>query len=344
MGVDRFEPERSRMVKAIVYEKYGPPEVLELRDVPKPEPAEDEVRIRIHATVATPPDCSFRKAEPVIVRFFTGLTRPKNTILGTAFAGEVEATGAKVARFRPGDRVFGASNTRFGTYAEYVCVPQDGILEKLPPNLPFDEGVSISEGFLTAIAFLRDVAQIRRGHRVLINGASGSVGVNAVQIAKYFGADVTGVCSTQNIDLVSSLGADRVIDYTKEDFAANGHTYDIVFDTVAKAGFGRSKRAMTDDGVFLVTAPSLGIALRMIWTSFAGGKKAKLSATGLRPAADQTRDLGLLNELYAEGKIRAVIDRRYPLAATADAHRYVDGGHKRGSVVISIGEPLSAAA
>ncbi len=298
-------------MKAIVYERYGPPDVLELRDVAKPVPKDNEVLIRIHATVATPPDCAFRKAQPFAVRFFTGLTRPKNTILGTALAGQIEAVGKDVTRFKTGDRVFGASNTKFGTYAEYLCLPEDGILATIPAGVSFGDAVGNSEGFLTAMPFLRDTGRIQRGQQVLINGASGSIGTKAVQVARHYGAEVTGVCSTRNLELVKSLGADHAIDYTKEDFTATGQAYDIIFDTVAKSSFSRCKKALKPNGVYLVTAMSPAGLLLMLWTSIKGGKKAKNAATGLRKAEDQVKDLLLLNELVAAGEIRAVIDRHY---------------------------------
>lgn len=323
-------------MKAIVHDRYGPPDVLQLREVARPTPKDNEVLIRVHATVATPPDCAFRKAQPFVVRFFTGLTRPKNPILGTAFAGEVESAGKDVTRFKPGGRVFGASNTTFGAYAEYLCLPEVGILAPMPAGMSFGDAVGISEGFLTALPFLRDKGRIRSGQKVLINGASGSVGTAAVQIAKHFRAEVTGVCSTANVDLVKSLGADRVIDYTKEDFTATGETWDIIFDTVAKSSFSRCEKALTPNGVYLITAMSPVVLWQVLRTSVTGGKKAKNAATGLRKPGEQTKDLLFLNELVAAGKLKAVIDRTYPLEQMVEAHRYVETGHKKGSVVITV--------
>jgi NADPH:quinone reductase-like Zn-dependent oxidoreductase len=323
-------------VKAIVYQKYGSPDVLELKEVPRPIPKDDEVLIKVHAAVATPTDCAFQKGEPFVVRFYTGLTRPKNTILGMALAGEIVDAGKGVASFKPGDRVLGASNAHFGAYAEYICLAQDGVLAKMSPDMSFGEAAGMSEGFLTAIPFLRDRAKIQRGQKVLINGASGSIGTIAVQLAKHFGAEVTGVCSTANLELVKSLGADHVIDYTKEDFTQIGQTYDIIFDTVGKISFSRCKKVLKKDGVYLITAFSPVILLQVLWTSMRAGKTAKNAATGLRKGSEQTRDLILLNEMFAAGTLRAVIDRSYTLEQTAEAHRYVDRGHKRGSVVITL--------
>jgi NADPH:quinone reductase-like Zn-dependent oxidoreductase len=276
-----------------------------------------------------------------MVRLFTGVTRPKNPILGTAFAGEVKAIGKDVTRFKPGERVFGASNTKFGTYAEFLTLPEDGILAPMPAGLSYGEAVGISEGFLTALPFLRDKGKIRSGQQVLINGASGSVGSAAVQIARHFGAEVTGVCSTANVDLVKALGANHVIDYTKEDFTAGGKTYDIIFDAVGKSSFSRCEKALKPNGVYLVTAMSPVVLWQVLRTSMGGGKKARNAATGLRKPAEQTRDLLFLNELVASGELVAAIDRTYPLEQMAEAHRYVETGHKKGSVVISVnGEPV----
>ena len=221
-----------------------------------------------------------------------------------------------MTRFKAGDRVFGASNTKFGTYAQYLCLPEDGILATIPADVSFGDAVGISEGFLTAMPFLRDTGRIQRGQQVLINGASGSIGTEAVQIARHYGAEVTGVCSTSNLELVKSLGADHVIDYTKEDFTATGRAYDIIFDTVAKSSFSRCKKALKPNGVYFVTAMSPAGLLLMLWTSIEGGKKAKNAATGLRKAEEQVKDLLFLNELVAAGEIKS--SHRPTLPAGAD--------------------------
>ena len=323
-------------MRAIVYDRYGPPDVLELKEVPKPVPAAGEVLIRVHATVATPSDCAFRKAVPFIVRFYTGLTRPKNPILGTVPAGVVAAVGSAVTRFKPGDRVFGASNQTFGSYADYVAVAEDGILTHLPEGMSFAEAASLSEGFLTAMPFLRDKGEIAAGTRLLINGASGNIGVNAIQIAKHFGAQVTAVCSTGNVDLVRSLGADDVIDYRQEDFTQADRSWDVIFDAVGKSSFGACERVLSPDGIYLVTAISPSILFHVLMTRMKGGREARNAATGLRKPGEQVADLEILKDLYRAGKLKAVIDRSYPLEKTADAHRYVETGHKRGSVVIAV--------
>jgi NADPH:quinone reductase-like Zn-dependent oxidoreductase len=224
----------------------------------------------------------------------------------------------------------------FGAYAEYKCMPENGALAIKPSNLSYEEAASIPNGALTALPFLRDKGGIRRGQSVLIHGASGSVGAAAVQLARYYGAEVTGVCSTANLEWVKSLGADRVIDYTREDFTKNGRTYDIIFDTVGNRSFSECRGSLAERGVFLTTGVMLGNMLHVLWTSMAGGRKARFAATGLRPAREKAKDLVFLTELIETGKLKAVIDRCYPLEQIVDAHRYVGQGHKKGNVVITI--------
>lgn len=320
-------------MKAIICPKYGTADVLQLVEVEKPAPKDNEVRIRIYAAVVTPSDCAFRKANPFMVRFLYGLTKPKYNILGVELAGEIEAVGTKVTLFKEGDQVFGMSPKSFGAYAEYKCLSEQENLAIKPANMTYEEAVAISDGAPTALIFLRDVAKIQRGQKVLINGASGSVGAYSVQLAKYFGAEVTGVCSTTNIELVRSLGADKVIDYTKEDFTKNGQTYDVIFDAVGKSSFTRCKSSLKQKGVYLSTVPKLGIMLQMLWTSKLGSKKAKFTAAGLIQSKE---NLIFLKELCEAGKIKAVVDRRYPLEQTAEAHRYVEKGHKKGNVIITV--------
>jgi NADPH:quinone reductase-like Zn-dependent oxidoreductase len=323
-------------MKAIVQTKYGPPEVLQLQEVEKPAPKDDEVLIKIHATTVTAVDCTFRQGSPFIGRFFSGLMRPKNPIPGTEFAGEIEAAGVDVKRFKEGDQVFGTS-TGNGAHAEYMCLPEEGAtLAIKPANMTYEEAAVI-DGALTALPFLRDKGNIQSGQEVLIYGASGSVGTAAVQLARYFGAEVTGVCSTTNLELVKSLGADKVIDYTKEDFTRSGQTFDIVFDTVGKTSFSRCKSSLKQGGIFLEAALTAAILPQMLWTSRIGGKKAMIAFTGLMPASERTENLIFLKELIEAGKIKAVIDRRYPLEQMTEAHRYVEKGHKKGNVVITVG-------
>ena len=252
---------------------------------------------------------------------FNGLLKPRHPILGQELAGEVEAIGRDVTRFKPGDQVFGMDS--FGAYAEYKCMPENGALAIKPANMSYEEAASVPNGALTALPFLRDKGNIRSGQTVLIYGASGSVGAAAVQLARYYGAEVTGVCSTANLEWVKSLGADQVIDYTREDFTENGRTYDIIFDTVGKRSFSECKGSLTDEGIYLSTVPTPAMMLQMVWPVKSSGKKGKFLAAGLRPAREKIKDLVFLTGLIEAGKITAVIDRCYPLEQIAEAHRYV---------------------
>jgi NADPH:quinone reductase-like Zn-dependent oxidoreductase len=324
-------------MRAIVATKYGAPDVLQLQELEKPLPKDNEILIKMYATTATTADAMMRQGPSFVGRLFTGLSRPKNAIPGTEFAGEIEAVGQDVQRFKIGDRVFGSTGLGSGCYAEYICLPEDGALALKPTNMTFEEAAAIIEGGLTALPFLRDKGKIQSGYQVLINGASGSVGTAAVQLARHFEAEVTGVAGTRNLELVKSLGADQVVDYTKADFTANGRTYDIIFDAVGKSSFSRSKGALASNGIYLSTVLGLPILLQMLRTSMVGGKKAVLTLTGTRPAGEKARDLRFIKELVEAGKLKAVIDRRYPLEQVAEAHRYVDTGHKTGNVVITVG-------
>lgn len=324
-------------MKAIVYTKYGSPEVLQLKEIEKPVPKNNEVLIRIHAAAVNATDPVERKGEPFIARLASGLIGPKNQILGDALAGEIEAVGSNVTRFKKGDQVFGNTGMSMGAHAEYKCMPEDGALAMLPSGMSYSEAAGICDGALTALPFLRDKANIQKGQKVLINGASGSVGSFAVQIAKHFGAEVTGVCSTSNLEMVKSLGADFVIDYTKEDFTRMNKTFDIIFDSVGKSSYSLSKNALTAKGIYLTTVPSPAILPQMLWTSKSSGKKAVFAATGLRKPAEKAKDLNLVKELVEKGILKCVIDRSYPLEKVSEAHDYVEKGHKKGNVVITFG-------
>jgi len=322
-------------MKAIVYTKYGPPDVLQLKEVAKPVPKDNEVLIKIHTTVVGPAECAARRGDPLMIRFITGLIRPKHPILGAELAGEIEAIGKDVKRFKEGDQVFGSAAPNGGTYAEYISLLEGGALAIKPADMTYEEAAAVCDGALTALYFLRK-GNIQSGQKVLINGASGSVGSAAVQLAKHFGAEVTGVCSTTNLEMVKSLGADKVIDYTKEDFTKSGQTYDIIWDMFAKSSFSRCKSLLTQKGIYLTTAPSPASLLQMLWTSRMSSKKVKWGPSALLPANEKTEDLIFINKLFEAGKIKPVIDRRYPLEQIAEAHEYVEKGHKKGNVAITV--------
>ena len=324
-------------MKAIVYHEYGSPDVLRLEEVTKPVPKDDEVLIKVHATSVTTGDCNARgfvfvpRGFGLISRLMFGYRKPRKTILGVEVAGEIEAVGKDVKLFRKGDQVFGIDGVRLGAYAEYKCMPEEGGLTTKPANLTQAEAAAIPNGALTALTFLKKMANVQPGQKILIIGASGSVGSAAVQIAKYLGAEVTGVCSTANVKLVKTLGADRVIDYTQEDFTKGGQTYDIIFDTVGKTSFSKCKNALNPQGCYLAGTGGLPVFGQMLWTSIKGGKKVLAGMS-----SERREDLVFIKELVEADKLKPVIDRRYPLEQTAEAHRYVDQGHKKGNVVITV--------
>jgi NADPH:quinone reductase-like Zn-dependent oxidoreductase len=278
-------------MKAIVYEKYGPPEVLQIKEVAKPTPKNNEVLIRIHAATVGLSDVMTRKGAPFLTRLFTGLIRPKNPISGAEFAGEIEAIGKDVKLFRKGDQVFGADLSGLGAYAEYKCLPEDGVLAIKPTNVTYEEAAPVC-GALAAWNFLTDQTAIQSGQKVLIYDASGSMGTAAVQIARYFGAELTVVCGPTDLELLKSLGADHVIDYTQEDFTKNSQTWDVIFDVESKSSFSRCKGSLTQKGVYLKTFPGPTILFQRLWTSKFGSKKAKFSATGLRPVSERSKVFG----------------------------------------------------
>jgi NADPH:quinone reductase-like Zn-dependent oxidoreductase len=320
-------------MKAIVCTKYGSPDVLELKEVEKPTPKVNEVLIRVYATTVTSGDLRIRKADPFPVRFFYGFIRPKkNAILGSELAGVIEAIGKNVKQFKEGDQIFAGAGTSLGANAEYICLPEEGAVAIKPINMTYEEAATVPFGATTSLVFLRDKGNIQSGQKVLIYGASGALGTAAVQLAKSFGTKVTGVCSTANLELVKSLGADEVIDYTKEDFTKSGNTYDLVFDTVGKSPFSDCLRALKQNGIYLrAVHMDLSSILRGLWASIISSKKV---IGGI--AIERKEDLIFLKELIEAGKMRSVIDRRYPLEQTAEAHRYVEQGHKKGSVVITV--------
>ena len=323
-------------MKAIVFQKYGPPDVLQLREVAKPTPKENEVLIRIIAATVTTGDCEIRRFKIAFLfwlpfRIYMGLRKPRGTkISGMELAGEIEAVGKDVELFKEGDQVFAATGAGFGANAEYKCLSSTRTIAFKPANITYEEAAAVPIGGLNALHFLRN-GNIQSGQKVLIYGSTGSIGTFAVQIAKCFGAEVTAVCSPAGLELVKSLGADYLIDYTKEDFSENGQTYDVIFDTLGKSPFSRSKRSLKKDGIYLLANPGLPDMVRGLWTSMTGSKKVRFGM-----AVEKSEDLVYLRELIETGKIKTVIDRTYPLENTAEAHRYVEKGQKMGNVVINV--------
>jgi len=324
-------------MKAACIDRYGPPEVVVVREMPDPVVGPHDVLVRQKASTVTPADTAFRSADPFIVRLFAGMTKPKDPIPGGSIAGVVEAVGAAVTRFKPGDRVFGTTDPTPGAMAELVVVPQSGALVAMPDGLDFGQAAGLTYSFLTAMPFLRDEAQLQPGQTILINGAAGSIGTVAVQLAKYMSARVTAVCSTRNIELIKSLGADVVIDRTTMDFTKGAAKYDAIFDTVGKSSYAACRGVLKPGGIYLTTVPSFAILGNMIRHNRPDGTRAKLATTGLRPTVDKAKDMAVLKELVEAGALRGVVDRTYPLTEIADAHRYVDLGTKAGDAIIAIG-------
>jgi len=317
-------------MKAITYSKYGPPSVLQLSTVNKPIPKDGEILIRIFATAVNSGDWRLRKADPWAVRLFFGLTKPKINILGSVLSGVIEATGNNVTRFKKGDEVFGATGMSFGAYAEYKCLPQEGILAIKPAGISHQQAATIPFGAITALYFLKK-AGIKSGQKVLIYGASGAVGSAAVQLAKSFGVEVTAVAGTSNIELVRSLGADKVIDYKKEDFTTNAETYDVIYETVNKLPFSSSIKCLKKDGTLILGASGLSQQLHGILTSITSSKKV---ISGL--ISQKAEDMIFLKELVERGVYMPVVDKTYTLEQMAEAHTYVEQGHKRGNVAITV--------
>lgn len=318
-------------MKAVIYENYGSPDVLQLKDVDQPVPNENEVLIRVYATSVNSGDIRLRKADPFAVRFFMGLMRPRKKVLGVVFAGMVEYIGKEVTKFKEGERVYGSTGMSLGTYAEYITVPETAVLAAKPEGMIYKEAAAIPFGATTALHFLRK-AKIQPGQKVLIYGASGAIGTAAVQLASYFGAEVTAVCSKPNHDLVSSLGAHKMIDYKIEDFSKNGETYDVIFDTVGKSHFSQSLKSLSNSGhylraVHMTPAP----IIYGLWAALTTRKKVIGGVV-----KERAEDLLFFNKLIESGALKAVIDRCYSIEEMGDAHAYVEKGHKKGNVVITV--------
>ena len=322
-------------MKAIVCPKYGPPEVLQFKEEYKPVPKNNELLIRVYTVFVGIEDPMQRKGKPYFGRVFVGLTKPKKPILGTEFCGEIEEVGKDVKLFKKGDRVFGVTGAGFGCYAEYMCMPEAGLLSIKPPNMTNEEAAPVC-GALAAWNLLKAIANIQSGQKVLIYGASGSIGSAAVQIAKVFGAEVTGVCSSSNLEMVKSLGADNVIDNTEEDFTKNGLTYDVILDVSGKPSSLQFKNSLNKRGFYLTTYPTISILFQTFWTSMFNSKKVVFSATGLKPVSERLAFLKEIIKLFNEGKLKTIIDQSFQLDQMIEAHRYVERGLERGNVVVTI--------
>jgi NADPH:quinone reductase-like Zn-dependent oxidoreductase len=331
-------------MKAIVFTEYGSPDVLHLKDVPKPTPKDNEILVRVYATPVNYGDLTarnfanltssqFNMPAPLYLpaRLSFGWNKPKTNILGSELAGEVETVGKAVTKFEPGDQVFAYVGMKMGANAEYICIPETGTVALKPANLSYEEAATLPYGAIMASSLLRK-ANLQPGQKVLINGASGGIGSMAVQLAKHLGAEVTGVCGTPRLDFVRSLGADKVIDYTQEDFTQNGETYDLVFDILGRSSFSRLKCSLKPDGIYLLASYKMKAILQMLWTAVARSKQKVICGF----ADEKAQDLVFIKQLAEAGQIKAIIDRSFPLEQTAEAHRYVEAGRKKGSVVITL--------
>lgn len=320
-------------MRAVTFRRFGPPNVLELCSVETPVPRDHDVRIRVQATTVTAAECAMRRGEPHWGRVVIGFTKPRRRfrVLGNELAGEIDAVGDQVTRFAVGDQVFGFAGFNPGANAEYICLPQEASLAVKPANKTYEESAAAVDGATTALHFLRGIAEIQAGQKILVIGASGSIGTYAVQLAKHFGALVTGVCSAANVDLVSSLGADEVIDYTTVDFTTRPDTYDIIFDTIGKSSFAACKSSLRPAGIFLPTVITAGNLLQRLWTPIRGGRHVRGGIS-----FEKNEELIYVKNLLEANELRVVVERSYPLDEIIDAHRHVDGGHKKGNIVITV--------
>lgn len=325
-------------MKAILHTKYGPADELQLKEVEKPAPRDNEVLIKIHATTVTTTDCNARnftfvpKSFLLFAKLMFGFKKPRKKILGVDLAGEIEAVGKDVRLFKEGDQVFGSPGAGFGAHAEYICMPEKGVLAKKPASMTYEQAAAVPLAGNTALFFIRNQGKLQAGQKILIHGASGAIGTYAVQLARHYGAEVTGVCSAANAEMVKSLGADKVIDYTREDFTENAETYDVIFDVVGKIRFSQCKGSLKPKGIYLENMLELRDMLQMMWTAMIGGRKIKGGVS-----IESVENLNFFLELIASGKLKPVIDRVYPLEQIPEAFRYVEKGHKKGNVVITVG-------
>ena len=323
-----------KKMRAMLVRNYGSPDVLELREVEIPKPGPNEVLVKVKTSSATRADTMMRTGKPYIGRLFLGFKKPKHPISGTGFAGIVEEVGTNVSRLKVGDKVFGETTLGFSANAEYLAIPEDGVILPMPSHMDFTEGASFGDGHLTSYNFLKEVAKIQAGERVLINGASGALGTAAVQIAKYLKCHVTAVCSDGNFELVRSLGADELIDYRKEDFTKSGRKFDYAFDTVGKSSFKKCKKILSERGIYLSPVLKVPLLAEMLKTSLSKKKKAIFQATGANKDSKLRELLAEVLKIYKTGHLKTIIDRQFPLNELAEAHRYIETGHKRGNVVI----------
>jgi 2-desacetyl-2-hydroxyethyl bacteriochlorophyllide A dehydrogenase len=319
-----------KKMKAAVYTQYGPPEVLQIKEVEKPTPKDNEILVKIKATAVNSGDWRLRKADPFAARFIFGLINPKINILGSVFSGEIESVGKNVKQFKTGDLIFGHTDMSFGAYAEYICLPENASIALKPAHISHNEAASIPFGAVTALHFIKK-AKITPGQKVLVVGASGAVGSAAVQLAKSFGATVTGVCSTTNVALVKSIGADHVIDYTQEDFTQHGEMYDVIFDTVKAISVSRSLKSLNKNGTMILSAAGMSEMLQGLWIPMTSSRKV---LTGV--ISHTAADIIFIKELIEAGKYKPVLDKTYPLEQIAEAHAYVEKGHKKGNVAIEV--------
>lgn len=326
----------SILMNAAVMNSYGSAHVIKFEEVAIPEPKSNEVLIKVYASTATRADTMMRTGKPWFGRLILGLTKPKNKITGTGFAGKIVSVGSNVKKFKVGESVFGESTNVFSTNAQYLAISEDSVMLKKPEELSYEEAATFTDGHLTSLNFLKNVGKLEPGQKILINGASGSLGTSAVQLAKYMGAEVTGVTSSRNKGLVKSLGADYVIDYTQDNYTDWDEKYDIVYDTVGKSNFAEAKKVLKNDGIYMSPVLKLPLLIQMLFSSFFSRKKAKFQATGMKKEDELLELMQELVSIFKNGKLNTVIDRQFPLEKVAQAHAYIDTGRKKGNVIINI--------